>query len=208
MKKWMALCWAIAFCLNGMAQMDGYKTPPQVLADLLLAPPTPGTSINDAGTVMLLSERSSYPSVEDLAQPELRIAGLRINPNNFGQSRASYTTNFKLQNLATNQVTQVKGLPANMKAVATVWNNSQTKIAFANYTANAIDVYVIDMATASAKKVNKTPLNGSLRNWLIWENDNTLVYPAIGTHRPRGAGKPGQNSRQQNLSGFDQEQLR
>jgi dipeptidyl aminopeptidase/acylaminoacyl peptidase len=188
MKKWMALCWAIAFCLSGMAQIDGYKTPPQVLADLLLAAPTPGTSINDAGTVMLLSERSSYPSVEDLAQPELRIAGLRINPNNFGQSRANYTTNFKLQNLANNQVTQVKGLPANMKAVATAWNNSQTKIAFANYTANAIDVYVIDVATASAKKVNKTPLNGSLRNRLIWENDNTLVYPT--TLKPASAAPP------------------
>jgi hypothetical protein len=176
MKKWIVFCWAIACSLSITAQIDGYKTPPQVLADLLLAAPTPGTSINDAGTVMLLSERSSYPSVEDLAQPELRIAGLRINPNNFGQSRASYVTNYKLQNLATQQVTQVKGLPANMKAVATSWNNSQTKIAFANYTANAIDVYIIDVATATAKKINKTPLNGTLANRLIWETDNVLVY--------------------------------
>jgi dipeptidyl aminopeptidase/acylaminoacyl peptidase len=189
MKKWIVFCWAIA-CALPIAAQDGYKTPPQILADLLLAPPTPGTSINDAGTVMLLSERSSYPSVEDLAQPELRIAGLRINPNNFGQSRASYTTNYKLQNLANNQVTQVKGLPANMKAVATSWNNSQTKIAFANYTANAIEAYVIDVATATAKKINKAPLNGTMGNSLIWENDNTLVYAtalksaSAAPHRP------------------------
>jgi dipeptidyl aminopeptidase/acylaminoacyl peptidase len=176
MKKWMALLWAFAICFTAAAQSDGYKTPPQVLADLLLAPPTPGTSINDAGTVLLLSDRSSYPTVEDLAQPELRIAGLRLNPNNYGQSRASYTTNYRLQNLATNQIVQVKGLPANLKAVGTTWNNSQTKIAFAHYTKTGIDIYVIDVATATAQKVNKTAANFTMGNRLGWENDQTLYY--------------------------------
>lgn len=58
--------------------------PPKAIYDLVMAKPTPGVSFDSKGQYMLVLERSSMPSVEDLAQPELRIAGLRINPNNFG----------------------------------------------------------------------------------------------------------------------------
>src|SRR5262245_56743530 len=70
------------------AQDDGsYKTPPKDISDMLLAKPTPSVSIDDKGEWMLLSEISVYPSVEELARPELKIAGLRINPSNFASSR-------------------------------------------------------------------------------------------------------------------------
>ena len=69
-----------------------YKTPPKEIMDLVLAPPTPGVSIDEKGEWMLLLERSDLPDIEELAEPELRIAGLRINPENFGPSRSSYIT--------------------------------------------------------------------------------------------------------------------
>ena len=62
---------------------DGYKTPPKAIMDLVLVKPTPNVTIDDKAEWMLFSQSNSYPSVEELAQPELRIAGLRINPNNF-----------------------------------------------------------------------------------------------------------------------------
>ncbi|HEX5653803.1 MAG TPA: hypothetical protein VFX58_12055, partial [Chitinophagaceae bacterium] len=65
----------------------GYKTPPKDIADMLLAKPTPTISIDDKGEWVLFTVSSSYPSVEELARPELRIAGQRINPNNFAPSR-------------------------------------------------------------------------------------------------------------------------
>jgi hypothetical protein len=60
-----------------------YQTPPKEMADLLLAKPTPGVFIDSKTEWLLLADRTLYPSVEELAMPELRIAGLRINPNNF-----------------------------------------------------------------------------------------------------------------------------
>src|SRR3982751_1156984 len=64
-----------------------YQTPPKAILDLVLAKPTPSVRIDDKARYLLLLERSDYPSIEELAQPEYRIAGLRINPNNFGPSR-------------------------------------------------------------------------------------------------------------------------
>jgi len=72
----------------------GYQIPPKDIADLLLAKPSPGVSVDKKGEWMLISERNSYPTVEELGQPEIRVAGLRLNPNNFSPSRQTYINNF------------------------------------------------------------------------------------------------------------------
>ncbi len=57
-------------------------------------------------------QSNSYPSVEELARPELRIAGLRINPNNFAPSRQNYINNLCLKNLSTGKEYKITGLPS------------------------------------------------------------------------------------------------
>ncbi len=173
-----ALCFLILG--TGLWAQDAvsYQTPPKDIADLLLAKPTPGVSINGNASWMLLSERNSYPTVEELGQPELRIAGLRLNPNNFSPSRGSYINNFLLKNIKTNQEFKVSGLPANLLAGFPSWNPSETKIAFTNTTATGVDLYVIDVATQKATKINKKAVNTVLGNAFTWLDDNTILYKA------------------------------
>lgn len=152
-----------------------YQRPPAILEELLLAPPTPSVSIDDKATYMLVMERSQYPDIEELAQPELRIAGLRINPRNFGPSRSNYITNFKLRHIPTGKEMQVTGLPAKLQAGSPTWNPGQTKIAFSNTLIDRIDLYEIDVKTAVAKKVNKRALNLALGSYR-YIDDATLMY--------------------------------
>lgn len=161
------------------AQDEGYKTPPKEIADLLLANPTPAVSVDGQGNWMLVMERNSYPSVEELAQPELRIAGQRINPGNFAPSRQTYINHFKLKDLHANREFAVTGLPANMLAGNVVWSPDEKKIAFINTSAKAVDLYVIDIATHKATRVNKQPLNVILGDHFIWMDDHTLLYKTI-----------------------------
>lgn len=77
-------------CLSGFATFaqdnTGYQTPPKALADLVTAPPTPTVSVDSKGQWMLVSERNTATTtIAELSQPELRIAGLRINPATNGQ---------------------------------------------------------------------------------------------------------------------------
>ncbi|RYY13652.1 MAG: hypothetical protein EOO04_31525 [Chitinophagaceae bacterium] len=146
--------------IQAVAQDDqGYKTPPKDIMDLVTAKPTPGVSINDKGEWLLMLDRSSMPTVEELAQPELRIAGLRINPNNFGPSRSTYTTGLQLKNIKTGKVTEVKGLPENLQAGAVQWNPAETKIGFTNTTNNNITLWVVDVASQTAKQLSAEPIN-------------------------------------------------
>jgi dipeptidyl aminopeptidase/acylaminoacyl peptidase len=155
-----------------------YQTPPKEIADLLLAKPTPAVRIDSKGEWMLLSERNSYPTVEELGQPENRIAGLRLNPNNFSPSRQAFVNNFTLKNIRTNKEYPVTGLPANMLASGGNWSPSETKIAFTNTTGSRVDLYVIDVATQKATRVNKQPVNTVFGIAYTWIDDNTILYKA------------------------------
>ncbi|RZL51872.1 MAG: S9 family peptidase, partial [Pedobacter sp.] len=125
----------VCVSLNANAQdAISYQTPPKEIADLLLAKPTPGVSIDGKAEWILFSERNSYPSVEELAMPEYRIAGLRLNPNNYSPSRQNFINNFSLKNIKSNQTFQVTGLPSPLYAGNISWNPAENKIAFTNTT--------------------------------------------------------------------------
>ena len=85
MKTSLRIISLVLFVVSAASAQDAmeYQKPPQAIADLLLAKPTPSIRIDSKAEWMLLSERNSYPTVEELGQPENRIAGLRLNPNNF-----------------------------------------------------------------------------------------------------------------------------
>ena len=69
------------------AQAQQYQTPPEALKKLVEAPATPGVSLSPDNSVLLLMEQPGLSSIAELAEPELRLAGLRMNPRNFGPSR-------------------------------------------------------------------------------------------------------------------------
>ncbi|WP_127125855.1 alpha/beta hydrolase family protein [Pseudoflavitalea rhizosphaerae] len=175
MRKFLLLIGILTFHF-GFAQEDGYKTPPQAIADLLLAKPTPAVSIDSKASWMLLMERNSYPSVEELAQPELRIAGQRINPNNYAPSRQNFINNFKLKDIKAGKEYPVAGLPQNMLAGNIAWSPDEKKIAFTNTTNKNVDLYVIDIATRKATKLNKQALNVVLGQEFTWMDNNTILY--------------------------------
>lgn len=153
----------------------GYKKPPKAMEDILMAKPTPGVSIDDKGEWMLFSEYNPYPTVEELARPELRIAGLRINPNNFAPSRQTFINKVYLKNLLTDKELPVTGLPSPLFAGNISWSPDDKKIALTHTTASRVDLYVITVATQKAVKVNKTALNTVVGD-ITWFDNNTLFY--------------------------------
>ncbi len=164
----------ISFHLS--AQDDpGYKLPPKDIADMLLAKPTPGVSVDHKGEWMLFTEANSYPSVEELARPELRIAGLRINPANFAPSRQNFINNLTLRQIAAGKDIKITGLPTPLYAGAVSWSPDDKKIAFTQTTSNRVDLYVIDVTTQKAMKINKSPLN-TIMGTYTWYDNSTILY--------------------------------
>ncbi|MEJ7663744.1 MAG: hypothetical protein WKG07_31545 [Hymenobacter sp.] len=80
-----------------MAQETNYQQPPAALRDLLLAPPTPRVSLAGDGSVLAILAVQDFPTIAELSQPELRLAGLRLNPRTNGPSRVSYAVGMQLK---------------------------------------------------------------------------------------------------------------
>ncbi|MEJ8819518.1 alpha/beta hydrolase family protein [Lacibacter sp. H407] len=176
----LSLLFAFFISLNLFAQdAVNYQLPPKDIMDLALAKPTPTVSVDSKGQWMLLIERNMYPLVDELGQPEVRVAGLRINPANFSQSRQNYINNFTLKNIASGKEYKISGLPANLLGNSVSWSRNDKKIAFTHSTGSTVDLYVIDVATQKAMKVNKTSLNVVLGGAFSWLDDNTLLYKII-----------------------------
>ena len=178
MKTLLTLLLLIAVMHVKAQEQITYKEPPREIYDLIMAQPVPSASIDDAGKWMLLLERNTFPSVAELAEPELRIAGLRINPNNFAQSRMVTIAGMKLKDINTLQEHNITGLPEKMRATSLQWNPSQTKIAFVNLLSNRVDLYVVDIANYTATKINQLPLNIVTGGTFAWITDNSLLYKA------------------------------
>ena len=177
MKKVIALLAFSMLLVYGKAQETAvYQKPSKEISDLLLAPPTPTISVDGKAQYMLVMERSFYPTVEELGQPEFKIAGLRINPNNFSLSRQNFIKKLSLQNIVTGKNITLAGMPNNLSALSPSWNPSENKIAFYNVTANAVDVWVIDIKTGTCSKINKSPVNIVLSSNIIWLDDATVLY--------------------------------
>lgn len=178
--KIIAVLFLFIAAATAQAQDDVvYKAPPKDIQDLVMSKPTPGVNIDKKGEWMILTERSDFPTIEDMAQPELRIAGLRINPRNFGPSRVGYSINITLQHIPTKKTYDISGLPANLKAGSIQWSPDEKKFAFTNSLLERIDLYVVDLGDKTARKVNNAALNAVMGGSYSWLGNDRLLYRTV-----------------------------
>src|SRR5262245_61075279 len=92
---------------------DTYQKPPKAIANLVDAPPLPSTSLGPDRVTLLLSTSRAFPTIAEVAEPELRLAGLRINPKNRAISRRNFAQKLELLDTKTKDATprQIRGIP-------------------------------------------------------------------------------------------------
>lgn len=190
MKKSLSFLWIACFWVIGLQAQEVYQTPAKEITDLLLAPPTPTISMDGMAQFMLIASRNSYPSVEELGQPEFKVAGLRMNPLNASITRQTYINHFALKEIATNKTIAINGLPVSLSALNPVWSPNEDKIAFLNVLQKSVDLYVIDIKTKQAKKINKGSVNTILGSDIVWLNNETLLYKVTANDLTRLQKKP------------------
>ena len=133
---------AFAFAQDPPAP-DAYRLPPKPLLDLVDAP-LPPSLLEGPGDVAILGDVPPLLTIEDLAQPELKLAGARFNPRNREQTRAAYYRNLTLLGTADGTQRPIAGLPAALRARNVVWSPDGARIAFTHATPGALELWVID----------------------------------------------------------------
>ncbi len=162
---------ALLLPLLAQSQTSGYQQPDPILKKVIDAAPAPRTSLDPTGTVLLLQDYSSYPPLRELAETELRIGGLRINPALFGPSRRSVATGLHLLPVAGGNPTPVTGLPASPRLGNARWSADGKYIACTHEAETGIELWLVEVATASAKRLVGPTLNATMGSPITWLPD-------------------------------------
>ncbi len=163
-----------------------YRRPPKPVTDILDAPPFPTASVSPDRKTIALVTTGRYPPIADLAEPMLRLAGLRINPRTNGPARQPRVTGLALLSVDGGEPKPVK-LPEGGKVSAPVWSPDGKRFAFTHTTADGVELWVGDAATAEVGRVPDVRLNAAVGEPVQWTpGSKSLLVQLV----PPKRGKP------------------
>ncbi len=138
---------------------QGYQKPPRSVLDVLDAPATPTVSVSPTRDHLLLVQGVRYPSIADVAEPMLRLAGLRINPQTNGPHRPPRVVGLTLLAIADGKPRPV-AVPKDAHLGQPSWSPDGRRFAFTNTTPAGIELWVGEVETAKATRLTGVAING------------------------------------------------
>jgi dipeptidyl aminopeptidase/acylaminoacyl peptidase len=169
----------VLFVSSASALAQGsYQKPPKDIMDVLNAPAIPATLISPSRDKILIAEPLRYPPISELAQPMLRLAGLRINPNNTAQHRTQYFVKLILQNIADGKQMPVN-LPTNAQMISPQWSADGRYIAAGNLTPSAVELWIIETATGKANKIKNALVNTAFGSFYWMPDQKSLLVNLV-----------------------------
>ena len=136
---------------------EPYRKPPKAVLDVLNSPLTPTLAISPTRHFAMQGQPVRYPPIAELAQPMLRIAGMRINPKTNGLHNTVFNSSLSLRKIP--EGTEIKvDLPPNAKLTLGRWSPDGTHFAFTNTTDHGIELWIGD-TTGKTRKIEGVRIN-------------------------------------------------
>ena len=169
-----------------------YKMPPKAIAELLDAPTTPDVSIDPTKQWLLILDSPPLISIEELAQPELRLAGIRMNPETHSRSRSRQYNSLKLLDIKNGMEYAVKGISLDSKIHSVRWSPNGKYFAFVVTKEKGQELWVADVSLKTAAKLLPESVSSVYGFPYAWFPDsNNLVLKTV----PKNAGEPPERPR-------------
>ncbi len=173
------LVWSASLLSVNAQENLTYQKPSREILELVDYQRAPGVLMDEKKEYIIFTFQNTYKTLDDLNQDELQLGGLRINPVTNISSSVTYLNNLKIRKIQDQKVIQVQGLPSNPSITNLSWSPDETKLAFTNTTPSAVELWVLDVATAKAVKVSDKPLNANLGRPFSWFKDSRNILARV-----------------------------
>lgn len=186
------------------ADVSQYKEPPAPIPAILDAAPSPNVRLSPDQRWLLVMERPALPPISEVGAPELRLAGIRINPRSYAGSRDTFMSGLKLIAIPTPTAAQAKPakkppmpplpaplsvqVPPGRRIVQVNFSPDSKSLAMILSTDDGLELAVADVATGTSRKLTDARLSGVLTSPCSWSASDALVCLM------RAAGNPPQKS--------------
>ena len=168
------LVFSLAAATTIMAR-TGYRTPEKKIVKIVDTPNPPQLCINPNGKTALLVEYTTQLSLEDLAEPQARLAGMRILTRYNIPKRSYYVQGLSLLDLVTGKISPIK-IPEGAKFGYPTWSPNGRLFAAALYQKGGSAIWVFDPIKGTGKPASPARLNSVLLNPCWWSLDSKFLY--------------------------------
>jgi len=168
-----------------------YALPPQAIVEVFDAEFLPQTTLSPNKQVVALTKARAHPTIAELAQPMLRLAGWRVNPKTSGPHRASGLPGTGIYSITLKTIADGAEVNVTMPAQARVshmkFSPDGSRLAFLNTTDAGIELWAADGLTGSARAViaGSSRINATTGDPCDWLSDNvTMVCRLVPVRGP------------------------
>jgi dipeptidyl aminopeptidase/acylaminoacyl peptidase len=177
-------CLGLSFEQAKAQEVSTYQMPPESIATLVDAPTVPSVQWSNSGKYILYLERSDFPTIDEVAQPVLGLAGLRLNPMTNGSAVVTLFTSLRMRNASTSETSLIQGLPAQPLISNITWSPDERFIAFTNSTSQGMELWLVDSEKKSAHKWIDNHVNDAYGATLQWHpNSQSILFTRIPSDR-------------------------
>ena len=172
-----------AFSSGRILAQEGYRMPAQEIVDILDAPPAPFVNASPDGEWLILTSRRSMPTVADMAQPMLRLAGRRINPltnGTFGPATGrdpGLTTTLSVMRIADGSERAIQAPEGGWGSP--VFSPDSERFIVTRTVRNGIELWIGSVESASARRLLGPELNGVRGQPCGWMPDGEELLCAV-----------------------------
>ncbi|PON72391.1 Peptidase [Trema orientale] len=180
----------------------GYRLPPPEIRDIVDAPPLPALSFSPQRDKILFLKRRALPPLAELARPEEKLAGIRIDGKCNTRSRMSFYTGIGIHQLLPDGTLgpekEIHGFPDGAKINFVTWSPDGRHLSFSvrvdeeENSSSKLTVWVADIETGKARSLIQNPeiyLNAVFDNF-VWLDNSTLLVSTIPLSRRDPPKKP------------------
>ncbi|CAJ2631925.1 unnamed protein product [Trifolium pratense] len=180
----------------------GYRVPPPEIRDIVDAPPVPALSFSPFRDKIIFLKRRSLPPLTELARPEEKLAGLRIDGHCNSRSRMSFYTGLGIHQILPDGTfgpeVEIHGLPEGAKINFVTWSPDARHLSFSirvneeDNNTSKLSVWIADVETGKARPLFQSPdvyLNAVFDNY-VWVDNSTLLVCTIPSTRGPPPKKP------------------
>ncbi len=186
MKKLGYLLFVCIIMINKLQSQEKltFQTPPQEILELVDIERPPIVSMDSKSEKILFYYRNPFKSLSDLNKPELKLGGLRINPNANISSTLTYFSEIRFRNVDETEVSTISGMPEDARIAYSTFSPDESKLAFTNTTESGVELWVINFDTRSAKRLTGPVLNANAGHPYVWfPNNNEILVRTLPANR-------------------------
>ncbi|KAF1869587.1 hypothetical protein Lal_00017162 [Lupinus albus] len=179
-----------------------YRVPPPQIKNIVDAPPLPALSFSPYRDKIIFLKRRALPPLVELAKPEEKLAGIRIDGNCNSRSRMSFYTGIGIHQILPDgklgPEIGVTGFPDGAKINFVSWSPDGQHLSFSirvneeDNNSSKFRVWIADVETGEARPLFQSPnvyLNAVFDNY-VWVNNSTLLVCTIPLSRGAPPKKP------------------